>query len=302
MRVVAVLCSDIHLSHNPPVARSAEPDWYAAMRRPIAEVRKLCIQHACPLVIAGDIFDKWNSPAELINFAIEEFGKGFESVYAIPGQHDLPGHNYEERYRSAYHSLVLSEVIINLEEPEVVSQGNLVLYPFPWGFSVVPLTGAPNGGLIHLAVVHSYVWQAGHSYPGADEKKIATSVLRTLQGYDAAVFGDNHSGFQRGILLNSGGFMRRKIDEIEYEPSVGLLYEDGSIVRHFLDISEDKFIEQSRFLTILDEEAEQDFSEYIAELKEMGVSSLDFREELTRRMDKSGSSKAVREIIGSLVE
>jgi DNA repair exonuclease SbcCD nuclease subunit len=268
------------------------------MRRPIAEVRKLTIQHACPLVIAGDIFDRWNSPAELINFAIEEFGKGFENIYAIPGQHDLPGHNYEERYRSAYHSLELAGVIHNLTAPRLIGGAFVCAHPFPWGFPVHPCE--PVGDLIHLAVVHAYVHQSGHSYPGADLKKTATVVLRSLEGYDAAVFGDNHSGFQRGILLNSGGFMRRKIDEIKYEPSVGLLYEDGSIERHFLDVSEDKFIEESRFLTIKEDEC--DFSEYIEELKEMGVSSLDFREELTRRMDKSGSCKAVREIISSLVE
>jgi hypothetical protein len=298
MRVLAVLCSDIHLSHNAPVARSAEPDWYEAMRRPISEVRQLCLRHACPLVIAGDVFDKWNSPAELINFAIEEFGKGFENIYAIPGQHDLPGHNYEERYRSAYQSLVLAKVIHNLTEPTRIGDSFAVAHPFPWGFPVQPCV--PVGDMLHLAVVHAYVWQVGHSYPGADEKKIASAVLRSLEGYDAAVFGDNHSGFQRGILLNSGGFMRRKIDEIKYAPSIGLLYEDGSIVRHFLDISQDKFIEASRFLTITEDE--YDFSGYIEELRDMGVSSLNFREELNRRMDKGETNKSVRSIVDSVLD
>ena len=31
MSVIAVLCSDMHLSLKSPVARSAEPDWFQAM-------------------------------------------------------------------------------------------------------------------------------------------------------------------------------------------------------------------------------------------------------------------------------
>ena len=34
-QVLAILCSDLHLQMKPPVARSAEPDWFAAMRRPL---------------------------------------------------------------------------------------------------------------------------------------------------------------------------------------------------------------------------------------------------------------------------
>ena len=37
-KVIAILSADWHLSHHPPVWRSAEPDWYAAMQRPLEEV------------------------------------------------------------------------------------------------------------------------------------------------------------------------------------------------------------------------------------------------------------------------
>ena len=33
MTVVAILCSDIHLSHRPPACRTGERDWYEAMAR-----------------------------------------------------------------------------------------------------------------------------------------------------------------------------------------------------------------------------------------------------------------------------
>ena len=71
-RVIAILCADVHLSLNPPVWRSNEPDWFAAMKRPLDEIKELQKKnHDCPVFCAGDIFHKWDSPAELINWAID---------------------------------------------------------------------------------------------------------------------------------------------------------------------------------------------------------------------------------------
>jgi len=298
--IIAVLCSDVHLSHLPPLARSAEPDWYAAMERTLTEIFDITQANACPLIIAGDIFHKWNSPAELINFAIVQFSK-FSAVYAIPGQHDLPGHSYEESFRSAYKSLIVSSVVIDLlpAAPTFI-RGGIIASAFPWGFPVTSIEENPAGKLIQLAVVHAYIWDTGFSYPGADENKFIGKIKKSVAGYHAAVFGDNHKGFQNGNILNSGGLFRRNIDEIGYKPSVGLLLKDGSIRRHFLDISKDVFIETDKYLAI--EEGELDFEEYIEELRSMGISTLDFKQELNRKMDASKTCSSVRQIIGSILE
>jgi len=130
--VIAILCSDIHLCHTPPVARSAEPDWYVAMERQLDELRAVAEQHGAPIVCAGDIFDRWNSPPELINFAIQSSPK----MHSIPGQHDLPHHRYEDMQRSAYWTLVAAGVLTDLGTvPKVVSNW-LAVHPFPWGFPI----------------------------------------------------------------------------------------------------------------------------------------------------------------------
>ena len=100
--IIAIFAADLHLSLKAPIWRSTEQDWFEAMLRPLVELRTLATLHNCPIVYAGDIFDKWNSPPELINFAIEHLPKG----HAIPGQHDLPLHNYEDIRKSAYWTLV----------------------------------------------------------------------------------------------------------------------------------------------------------------------------------------------------
>ena len=54
------------------------------MQRSLEQIRDLQKEFDCPVICAGDIFDKWNSPPELINFAYDNLPE----IYAIPGQHD----------------------------------------------------------------------------------------------------------------------------------------------------------------------------------------------------------------------
>src|SRR5690606_2165772 len=56
-KVRALLVADIHLSHRPPIARAAEPDWYAAMERQLFQLRYLSDHYRAPVICAGDVFD-----------------------------------------------------------------------------------------------------------------------------------------------------------------------------------------------------------------------------------------------------
>jgi len=74
-KVIAIICSDLHLSLKPPVFRSDEPDWFAAMQRPLDEIRRLQKHYGCDVLCCGDVFNDWNSSAELINWAVERLPK-----------------------------------------------------------------------------------------------------------------------------------------------------------------------------------------------------------------------------------
>jgi hypothetical protein len=270
-KVVAIVCSDLHLSQLPPVARSAEPDWYAAMARPLRELRELQKKYRAPVLIAGDIFDQWNSPAELINFAIKNLPK---ECYAIPGQHDLPHHNYEELNRSAYGTLVEAGVIKNLTSNiSVLLSPRVWVTGFPWGTSLAACTNPYDG--LKIALIHKYCWMPGSSYENAPPENHAYALNSLLAGYDLKVYGDNHKGFQRGSTFNCGGFMRRKTDEALYEPMVGLVYASGKIIPHRLDQS------KTLLLTKAKEEKELDIpnlNQFIEELSNLSHDAIDFVE------------------------
>jgi len=288
--VVAIMASDIHLCHKKPIARSPEPDWYEAMSRPLEQLDRLCLKSGAPLIIAGDIFDRWNSNAELINFALEYL----PPCYAIPGQHDLPNHNMDDVGRSAYWTLVKAGKICDLSG-EVITHGNVTMHGFGWNQSITPLPAKKTiRGSIHLAVCHSYIYNKGNSYPGAPKELSVQGYTKNLLGYDAAVFGDNHKGFLDGYLLNCGTFMRRKADEVDYSPQIGLLTNDGEIITVELDCSEDLFLERSADITMT-EETLVGLLEFSRSLTGLSSDSVDFKVQLKQFMARNGTAANVQD-------
>lgn len=300
--VIAIFCADLHLSHKPTLARSNEDDWYGVMEGCLKQLTDLRNTHSSlegppPIICSGDILDKWNAPAELINFAIANL----PDMYAVPGQHDLPYHNYEDIAKSAYWTLVQVGRITNLRPGVPLGVGSLCLHGFPFGFEPKSLEKklAP---WMDVAVVHKFIWTKSTGYVGAPEENRLKSQLKNLQGYDVAVFGDNHKGFisssmeeGRTDVINCGGFMRRKSDEADYKPSVGLLYSDGSIERHYLDTSKDKMLAGKEALS----EAVQGigFEGFLEELSTLGRSAIDFTEAVKQTLQREKIPDSVRDIV-----
>ncbi len=307
--VIAILCADLHLSLNAPIWRSAEPDWFAAMKRPLNQLKELQKKYHCSILCAGDIFDKWNSPPELCNFAIENLPN---DMYCIPGQHDLPLHNYEDVKKSAYHNLVLSKKIIPMYE----NHGNMffhydgdaraIVSGYNYGDKIEKTSCEKRNPEkdISIAVLHEYKWIKGHNYTSApNESKLGKRIAGVDKhnkwfGYDVIVYGDNHKGFHTKIgkttIFNCGSLMRRNSDQIDYQPQVGLLYDDGSIEPYALDISEDKHLAISQGLLSDDS---LNMKSFIEELEKLDSTDLDFQEVMEQYLKKNKIKKPIRNII-----
>lgn len=293
--VIAILTADLHLSHTPPVARSAEPDWYAAQARPLKQLGELARKHQVDIFCAGDLLHRWCSVPELINWTIDHL----PPMYSIPGQHDLPHHSYEDIKKSAYWSVVQSGVVQAVEGDLCWMGDRLAMKMFPWGWEVVPLEYRKQDG-VYVALIHRYLWLEGVGYPGASADTHASTLEGSLKGYDVAVFGDNHKSFETRVgdckLFNCGCLIPRSIDERQHRPSVGLLKDDKSIERHYLDTSEDRWLDE---VSVPGEDVEQSagLDEFLTELKGLDSTSLDFRVAVQRYIrdnaDVDGETKKV---------
>jgi len=257
------------------------------------------------VLYAGDIFDKWNSPAELINFAMKHLPR---QLYAIPGQHDLPNHNLQELYRSSFASLTLSG---SIDFAKMFGINNMVVQCFYFGQKIEPVESYSKGTL-DVALVHDYVWIGKHKYPNAPEEKRLQQIAKAnkfikhkFYGYDVIVYGDNHKGFwtkvDDTVVFNCGTLMRRKSDELDYKPMVGLLYSDGSVKPHHLDISKDVHLTVDE---VKETEAleEIDMEVFAEELRKLGSSALDFAEAMKEFWYKYKTKQKIQEIICKAME
>lgn len=296
--VIAVVSSDWHISDKPPIARSCEKDWFEVQRCAIEQVLTLCQDYDCPLLLAGDIFDKWKQPPETITFLINML-REFPRVLAVPGNHDLPNHQYDDRERSAYHTLECAEVLTTIHPHGYLRlTEDILVYGFPCGYQP-PCKMKENKNLLSIALIHDYIWITDADYPGAPIERRFDQYNKKLKGFDLACFGDNHTGFccdrLKRPLINCGTLLRRKMNEKDYEPMVGLIYDDGSIEDHKLDCSEDKFIDIDQGLSLI--ESALDMTEVISSLSELADQASNFIDAVHNWMEKNGIKGRLRKLI-----
>jgi predicted phosphodiesterase len=247
MNPIAIAISDLHLSLLRPACR-ADKDWMILQAQYLNQVKELQRTFnpikPLPILCAGDIFDRWNTPPELINFALEYLPDG---MVCVPGQHDLPNHRLDQVHRSGYGVLSRVGKIIDIS-------GNQT-WPFQkvahdfWaigsGWNEEIQTAPTNVKGLKVALIHRYCWMENKCYPGAPVESNVSAFKKLLKGYQVAVFGDNHLSFtaQAGDcnVLNPGGFIRRKSDEMDRLSCVGIIYEDGTVKRRKLDTTDDVF-------------------------------------------------------------
>ena len=298
-KVCAILTADWHLSTQRPSART--DNWIESMSSAIEEIYHLHLQYDCPILIAGDLFHKWNEQPEAINPFLRWMKNEPEPfVYAIPGQHDLPYHSYKDVDKSSYWTLVQAEAIVDIPpgySKEIHDPYPMRIHGFPYGFPLKPLE-KPHDLLLEVALVHAYLWNDSTGYVNAPVESHVNESKKPSRGYDVIVYGDNHIPFERKlkdrIIFNCGSLMRRNIDQIAYKPSVGLLHTDGTIVRHYLKEGLGTFVEPTEGIT-----SDFDWSRLKGELEQLSTGTLNFEELLHQAIEAAMSdlTSEVRSLI-----
>lgn len=264
------------------------------MLRPITEIKALYEQYKVPVVVAGDIFHKPDPETWLINWACENLF----NFYGIPGNHELPDHRYADKARSAYQTLVYGQICTDMAPEKETELPMFGAWAFPFGYEPTPCTAAWHEFYFHVCVAHKFVWIDGHGHVGAPDEARIKRRLPQLKGYTAAVFGDNHKGFlvqSPMTIFNCGGLMRRRKDEKEYKPQVGIMHSNGTITPHYLDCSGDKFFDSTKLKALPQEqEGSPELAKLVAELGALGDVSCDFKALCRRRAEAEGVRAGVR--------
>lgn len=305
-KVIAIMVSDIHLSLEPPIARSGEPDWLEAQKRQLDQLYFLAEEkYGVPILCAGDLFHSWKVSPELINFALINLPN---NMYCIPGQHDLPNHSLDQMNRSGFGVMVKTGKINYLAPNEwwrVETPNQYInVKGFPWGYTPTSSKTAlhTHGNDLKVAMVHAYCWDNTHGYPGADKSTYVGKY--DLKGFDVALFGDNHQQFltknKKTTVFNHGCFIQRASNERHFTPRVGLLHEDGSVSLHTLNTSKDVWLPEEKALRL--EETTTNIKGLLRMMDSLGDSSEDFRVAMKTYFRQFGVPKSVRVIIEAALD
>lgn len=303
---IAILVSDLHFSFGPPVARAGEADWFAAMGRRLQWLADLAQRLGdLPILAAGDIWDRWSQPPAVINYIIDNCPQ----MFAIPGQHDLAGHAYDNRDRGAYGTLVRAGTLVDIAPGEPYKlRDKLYVEGFPWG---VPLRNRmpPREGVVLIAMVHQYVHNGGHtSHQHATEDQSAAN-LQGLKGYTVAHFGDNHIPFEYitkagQLVVNTGGFYRRTADQLTHQPGAVVLYRTGKGVtykRHLYSTTDEAF-SRDHIVPVSYAVAHTGVDEFAKAVGGVTTANVDFRQYVRQFAEQETVSPIVADLLINAVE
>jgi hypothetical protein len=292
---LAILISDVHLSLEPPVARSNEDDWLEAQARVLRKVKYRALDANVPVICAGDLFHHWKSSPELINFALDELP---DKMFCIPGQHDLPHHHLKDISKSAYGVLAKAGKIIDMSNGKLyITSKGLRINPYPWGKLPTEKENRGDPDAVNLAVIHAYCWTIGNGFLGAPTQNHAFNFK--LDKFNVALFGDNHHPFtatrRKCQIYNHGCLIRRSIDEKPLSTGMGVLFDDGSISILSLGSLEEKWIATEKAVKL--EKTEADITRLAKSFEALGRSSDDFHAALNHYLKQHDIDSRVQQII-----
>ena len=257
--VDAILVADLHLRTDTPICRN--DDFVETQDRKLYEVYSLHKKYKCPILVAGDVSNRWKETPYSISYMLSRLN-GMDLI-GVPGNHDLPAHNLKRINESAYWTLVSANFLEDISDGEVypVPDHGYEIYGFPYGTKLQSVTR--KKGLRKVALVHHYVYKGRKPFPGQLTR--VTALMDQLKGFDLILTGDNHLPFThkrgRQILVNPGSFTRQKADQINHRPRIYLWNAESNQIKvHYLKIDKKAVSNAHR---ILEKERDEKIAKFV---------------------------------------
>jgi DNA repair exonuclease SbcCD nuclease subunit len=284
MKTLAIASADWHLRLNKPKAR-LDKDWPSTLWYKVEQVLELCYEEDCPLLIAGDLGEEYTWPEKLQHDFISIINEYGVKIFTIPGQHDLPNHRINKWRSGGLGPLHEAGSIFNLAKDTyrtIQLYPNMFLYGCGWNEEIPEVKDKDP---LNVLLIHKMIIKNKPEFPGQKAPK-AKSFLNRYSDYDIIVSGDNHTPFKiehdGRTLINCGNLYRKNADQIDYEPAVWLIKEDGSVKRHKLQIKPDMI---SRDHIIAKQEKDERVENYIKAMKKIGKVTTSFEDNVKKIID-----------------
>lgn len=225
--VTAVLVGDTHIRESTPESRT--DNYWLAQESKLKFIRDLCLEHDCPLLHSGDVFDHWKPTPFLLAWTMSMLPP--HTVF-VCGQHDLPENTMQQYHRSGCKVLAKRDGITLASKQKLHITHMANIYGFSFGESLDGHEGVSKD--FNVALVHKMVWHNNKPHPKVTTKDGADSTMNKLKDFNIIVTGDNHIPFvvehDGRLLVNPGSMMRITASQVDHKPRVYLWYEETNTV------------------------------------------------------------------------
>lgn len=214
MRIDALLLGDLHLWDLTPECR--KDNYFETALRKLAWVVEMANKWKCPILQAGDIFDRPNPPPRIINPVIGVLRHLSHPFDCVAGQHDLQNHSMENYKDSGLATLEAAGVVNCIWKRDDITLYGESIKGRCWGQELPTDAG--------ILIMHKMMWSA----PITPDQKPG-QALRWINKHKEfamlVVSGDNHASFAHRtddgrLLVNPGSMMRMTGAQINHVPKV----------------------------------------------------------------------------------
>ena len=280
-----IITSDWHLRDTTPICRV--DDFETTQWRKVDFISRLQRRLKCPVIHAGDLFEKWKPSPYLLAKTIEHLPKDFYTIY---GNHDLPQHNIELKNRCGVYVLEKANVLTVIDG----RHWNVDYNENQW-FEI-------EGRKIHIA--HIMTYQGKTPYPGCTDTP-ASGLLRKYKDFDLIITGHNHMQFVEKhngrLLLNPGSLTRQSSNERGWKPCVWVWRaKDNSLEQVFLPVELDAVQVPERIAE--KEQREERIDAFISRLNTEWGEEMDFEANIRKAIAVNDVPKSIQDIIYKAVE
>lgn len=274
MEPIAILTADWHLREDTPTCRT--DDFWKAQWNKVGQIKSLAEKHNCKIIHAGDLFHHWKPSPLLLSWCIDII----PIMYVLPGNHDLPNHNLDLLGRSGLWTLHSANKIITVLG-DLGKITELTLYGELKENKI---------GLTHQLINH----------PHSDE---TARKLLEKNDYDLIVSGDNHTSFTDSfdgkLLVNPGSLTRQSADQVNHQPSIYLLYENGDVKREYLEIEEGVI---SREHLEMKKEKDERIEAFVNQLNNDYDLELSFEKNLEKYFQANRNRKSIEDMVWESID
>lgn len=281
----AILTADWHLRATIPSCRKEE--FESAQWKKVYFISTLQKKYNIPVLHAGDLFDIWKPPLELVSKANQYIPKDFFTIY---GNHDLPQHNLELSYKCGIFNMYTS--------------GKLKLLPgIHWGQESDSMEYSLTLKNRKILVWHMMTYQGKKLYPGMKDSPAASIIRKT--NADLVLTGHNHQSFveeyKGRLLVNPGCITRQESDQADFTPKVYLYYAFDNTVESIILPHEKGVVEKADDVKVKEERDER-INAFISKLNTQWDSTIDFDKNIERFLESNEITADVREWIYKALE